>query len=365
MVALLLRYKLTLLFLKTDKIVNVILAINEKWMKIRMETKYDKKILFISPEFFGIDKIIMSVLEEKGATVTWLNERSVKSALGRALNTVNHNFFYYQSNKYYKSRLNNLSEIYDIVFIIKGDMVTKETISLLKEKNPNAQIILYLYDPVRYIKGIEKKISLYDRVISFEPGDCKKYGFKFRPLFCDLKENVSKDVVLQKKYDICFYGTMYGDRFAIVHQIKTFCQKNKIKFYSFCFLRGKFMAVYYWMKDATFRKMGLSSVSFTPKNSDEISEIIASSEIVLDINDIYQEGLTLRTMETLVSGKKMITTNKDIAHYDFYNPNNICIVDRKNIVIPKQFLKTQYEKVNPNILKYYTAEGWVDDVFFH
>ena len=37
-----------------------------------------KKILFISPEFFGIDKRIIRVLEDYGATVFWFDERCVK-----------------------------------------------------------------------------------------------------------------------------------------------------------------------------------------------------------------------------------------------------------------------------------------------
>ncbi|MEG0988585.1 MAG: capsular biosynthesis protein CpsH [Clostridium sp.] len=328
-----------------------------------MKDNLNKKILFISPEFFGIDKIIMHVLEEKGASVSWLNERSVTSAFCRALNAVNPYFFYYQSNRYYRKSIEKLNETFDIVFVIKGDMVTKETISFFKRKNPNAKIILYLYDPVRYIKGILPKISLYDKVISFEPDDCEKYGFEFRPLFCDFKKDSNKKNAVQKKYNICFYGTMYGDRFDIVQQAKVFCEKNNIKFYSFCFLRGKFMALYYWIKSKAFRKLGVDAISFTPKNSDEISDIISSSDIILDTNDVYQGGLTLRTLETLVSGKKMITTNSNIEKYDFYNPKNIYVIDRKKIFIPQDFLKTEYEPVDPAILERYTAEGWVHDVF--
>jgi hypothetical protein len=46
-----------------------------------MNTVQNKKILFISPDFFGIDKIIIQILEEQGASVSWINERSVKSDL--------------------------------------------------------------------------------------------------------------------------------------------------------------------------------------------------------------------------------------------------------------------------------------------
>jgi hypothetical protein len=280
------------------------------------------------------------------------------------VNSINPNLFYHQSNAYYKKALDKLPNQYDIVFVIKGEMITRETILLLRQKNPSAQFILYLYDPIRYIKGILEKTHWYDRVISFEPDDCKQYGFEFRPLFCDLKKKPKKiEEQAEKHYDICFYGTMYGDRFQVVYQMRKFCEAHEISFYSFCFLRGKFMALYYWMRNSTFRKLGISSVSFVPKSSEEISELIDSSDIILDANDIYQKGLTLRTLETLVSGKRLITTNKDIVNYDFYNPNNICVVDREHIDIPLSFISAKYEPVEAKILEKYTAEGWVKDVF--
>ena len=329
-----------------------------------MATLEGKNILFISPEFFGIDKVIMRILREKGASVEWMNERSVTGSFARAMNSVNPAIFHKQSNRYYKRKIAQYSQMFDIIFVIKGDMITKETISLFREKYPNAQIVLYLYDPVVYIKGITKTMHLYDRVISFEPKDCKEYGFEFRPLFCDIaSEDREIDEAESEMFDVCFYGTMYGDRFDIVHQIKQLSDKQGFRFYSFCFLRGKFMAVYYWLRNKAFRKMGLKSVSYTPKTTKEIATIIRNSKIIMDANDVLQEGLTLRTIETMVSGKRMITTNKAILDYDFYNPNNICVVDRKNIVIPQEFLDGAYEKVPAEILERYTAEGWVNDVF--
>lgn len=320
-----------------------------------------KKILFISPEFFGIDKSIMSSLEEKGAEVYWIDERSVKSSFGRAVNAICPYIFYFQSNRYYHKQLDRISCDIDIILVIKGEMISKKVISLFKEKYRKAKLILYLYDPVKNIKGILKKTSLYDRVISFEPKDCDKFNFEFRPLFCDIKtEQNSKEFF---DNDICFYGTMYGDRFEIVNKVRIFCSKNGYKFYAFCFLRGKFMALYYWLTNAGFRKMGLKAVSFIPKKSSEISELVCNSRVILDANDVNQGGLTIRTLETLVSGKKIITTNKNILNYDLYNSDNVYIIDRNNIEIDKEFLNKPYRKIDNEIIKKYTVEGWIKDVF--
>ena len=321
-----------------------------------------KKILFISPEFFGIEKSIMRVLEESATWVQWFDERSVKSAFFRALNSVRPKLFYFQSYNYYKKKCTEIKEDVDIIMIIKGDMISRKTLTLMRNRFKNAEIILYLFDSVRNVKGILEKVGLYDKVLSFDPGDCKEYGFKFRPLYCDFekKQKRKKKEVI---YDICFYGTMYGDRFRIVNRVQEYCKRQGMKFYSFCYLRGKFMALYYWISEKEYRKMQKGMISFKAKSTAEIEDIVESSKIVLDANDVNQQGLTIRTLETLMSGKKMITTNKDIVNYDFYNPNNILVVDRDDIHITEEFMTSEYIEIDQSILAKYSAEGWINDVF--
>lgn len=319
-----------------------------------------KNILFISPEFFGVDKEIIRNLRKLGANVMWFDERSVKSSFGLAINFINPAVFNYYSNNYFKKQIGTIHGDIDIILVIKGEMITPKTIEMFRRRWPKAELILYLYDPVINIRGIESKLSLYDRVISFEPKDCKKYGFEFRPLFSDFSYTNSEG---NNEFDICFYGTMYGDRFNIVYQVRELCRKKGINFYSFCFLRGKFMALYYMVTNRGFRKLGLNSISFKAKTANELSNIIKNSKIVLDANDINQQGLTIRTLETLLSGKKMITTNSDIANYDFYNPNNILIVNRDAISIPDSFFASDYETIDEEVLNKYTAMGWIKDVF--
>lgn len=323
----------------------------------------NKNILFITPEFFGIEKSLMAAMEEKGYSVFWYDERSIRSSFCRAVNSISSRFFESQSNFYYKKIISNINYQVDQILIVKGDMVTPKTIERFREKFPHAKITLYLWDPVANIPGILNKVSLYDRVISFEPKDCKKYGFEFRPLFCDLENKT----VLGKqndneKYDICFYGTMYHDRFHIVHLMREYCKTHGMRFYSFCFLRGKFMGLYYFLTNKGFRELGKESISYKPKSSAEIADLIKSSRIILDVNDPYQEGLTIRTLETLACGKKMITTNPDIVNYDFFNKNNICVIKRDEVDIPSYFFNTKYESIPDSVLNRYTARGWVDDV---
>jgi hypothetical protein len=63
-------------------------------------------------------------------------------------------------------------------------------------------------------------------------------------------------------------------------------------------------------------------------------------------------------------GKKIITTNKNIIKYDFYHPNNILVIDRASLFVPDEFIKSEYVKINNNILNYYSIDFWLNDVLF-
>jgi hypothetical protein len=52
-----------------------------------------------------------------------------------------------------------------------------------------------------------------------------------------------------------------------------------------------------------------------------------SCSVVIDIVQRGQSGLTMRAIEALAAGKKIITNNKNIINEPFYNNKNIMIID--------------------------------------
>lgn len=84
---------------------------------------------------------------------------------------------------------------------------------------------------------------------------------------------------------------------------------------------------------------------------------------MIDIQRDDQIGLSFRVFEALGYRKKLITTNIDIVNYDFYNPQNILVLDPNNIEIPKSFVESPYEDVPDHILAPYRIDNWVKKVF--
>ena len=70
----------------------------------------------------------------------------------------------------------------------------------------------------------------------------------------------------------------------------------------------------------------------------------------------------MRNIEILGLKRKLITTNKDIVNYDFFNENNIFILDRNNPIIDISFLEKPYVMLNEDIYKKYSLKNWIIEV---
>ena len=56
----------------------------------------------------------------------------------------------------------------------------------------------------------------------------------------------------------------------------------------------------------------------------------------------------------------MITNNKNIVKYPFYNKNNIFIIGNDNIQELNDFLNTDFQENNDDILYKYSYNNWIE-----
>lgn len=324
-----------------------------------------KRILFFAPEFFGYENKIKIKLQEMGANVDYYNERSIKNPIEKAILKIHPYIFWIRSKNYFnkiieKSKLNH----YDYIFIIKCEMIPNYSLKKLKSTFPQAKFILYLYDSVKNIKGITKKFIYFDSIYSFDRDDCKKYSnIKFRPLF--YADEFRKKGLEEEScsYDISFCGTIHSDRYSIIKKIQKLCYSRKLTCYFYNYLQSTFMYYFYKATKKDFRDSKKKNFQFEKLTSKNIAQIVENSRAILDIQHPKQTGLTIRTIEMIGMKKKIITTNKKIVEYDFYNPHNICVIDRKNIVIPISFLQEPYQLLQQKIYDNYSLEMWVKRIF--
>ena len=265
--------------------------------------------------------------------------------------------------KYYSSIINSISRTdYDYVFMINAGVFPEYFIRQLSLVCAKATRILYAWDSVEVYPSAVKMHSYFNRLYSFDSEDVKKYPeMRFLPLFYCNESYVVPDNSI--KYDFSFVGFAHTERYKFLKKIRLFARNNdfscNFKLYlpsKIHYIRGKYIK-------KLFPEAKLNDFIFSPLSLSEVDQITRSSRIVVDLELKTQSGLTMRSIETHGARRKFITTNPHIKEYDFYNQNNILVVDRKNPVIPKEFVDTDYEILDENVYKKYSLRSWLITLF--
>lgn len=321
-----------------------------------MEEK--KKIMIFYPDFFGYGEKIADSMKSEGMDVCLYNSRSIKSSFGKALFKIFPELVLKVTKSYYMNILTE-SENKELDYILVIERLPIWFLKKLRELHPKARMILYMDDSIENLKTIEKRFPYFDRILTFDKNDTEKYdNILFRPLFYTVSGDTKKSD--KYEYDLCFIGTCHSDRYGIIQKIAKQC--NKQKFYCYLYLQSYFMFFLYKLLKKDYRKAKISDFSFKKMDYKSNIHIEHASKVILDIQHPAQTGLTMRTIEMLGLKKKIITTNKDIINYDFYRPENIMIIDRKNPIIRPDFFTSEYNELPCEIYSKYEIKQWIKDV---
>lgn len=322
-----------------------------------------KNILMFSP--YGATKhygeAIKDELLKRGAKVKGYDERPSQNALMKIIIRFLKKRIPQIFAKYIDSIIKeNRGICFDYILICRGEAFTEFTVNRLKKAFPNAQCILYLWD-ILETTNVRDVIHCFDKAMSFDPYNVASESLlKFRPtFFVPLYRSVP--INAGYKYDIMFIGTLHSNRYKIINIFRAFFEKQGIS--SFVYLYVPSILVY--MKDliCKFPYISIAKVNFTPISLSDTVLKMKESKCVLDINYTNQRSLSMRAYEAMAARRKYVTTNPEIMKYDFYNENNILVVDIKKPIIPRTFIDSPFVDIDAQVLHKYSVEGLVDDLF--
>ncbi|MDH6251205.1 hypothetical protein M2347_000932 [Chryseobacterium sp. H1D6B] len=321
------------------------------------------KICVISYDFWGYDKYIVDVLCKKNidashikiATVTHSNfgERA-KNALSKTL--LNKNLKTEKRQQFVFDSLEKMGR-QDQILVLNPDTFD---ISTLKEiKKYTDRLITYLYDNLERFP-VEDKLYLFDKIFSFDATDIKKHGFEKLTNYIYLP-HTSYDQP-KPKMDL-FYITSYDNkRVSFIKLLAKKLTAMDVKFQ--IMIIGK-KTWKHQLKNLFIKVPENLSLIFSMKKicHTALLEYYKNSKVLLDLMRENQYGLSFRVFEAMALEKKIITDNEAIKNYDFYNPNNILILNESCSNLNKLFFDSPYEKIPEEIYYRYTLDHWVDRVF--
>ena len=317
------------------------------------------KICVISFDFWGYDAHIVETLKEKGIEANHIKIGAVSyENFGERLTNffskvfLGKNLKYQKRQKFVIEQLDKLGH-QDQILVLNADTFDHSTLEYMK-KCAN-RFITFLYDNLDRCP-VQDKLHFFDKIYSFDDKDIEKHGFErltnynYLPFLSQEKQNPSEDAL---------YITSYDKK--RIKQLDILSQKfEELRLKFDLYVIGKKS----W-KNQLMKPFSKNKIVFTRKriNHENLPEFYKRAKVILDLMRENQYGLSFRVFEAMALEKKIITDNEKIKNYDFYNPNNILVLNKDFSNITKEFFETPYQSLPEEIYKKYTLEKWVERVF--
>ena len=319
-------------------------------------------LLLFCGGFFGYASEIRHALVARGRRVALFDDRPATDSLSKATLRLAPSLVRAQTERYFDGIIARMrgKPIRDVL-VVKAEGFSPDTVRRLRTAFPHARFTLYFWDSYGNMPADSRaKAALFDRVLSFDPRDAgQDETLIYRPLF--FVDRFAQLPGVVQDIDVLFFGTMHGDRFPVLQRIARALPPS-VRFEKFLYFPAKWLFAIHAARYPAMLRADRGDFIYTPKSRAELLELLARSRIVVDIERPVQCGYTMRTLEALGSGRKLITTNAEVANADFYNPDNILVIDRAAPQIAASYLEAPYQPVAADILYRYSLSGWLDDV---
>jgi 1,5-rhamnosyltransferase len=235
--------------------------------------------------------------------------------------------------RYYldRERIKKSEEVYFLFTEGTRMGYSPEYLTYIHKEYPNAKLVFAFTNPTKKINskyiGLIKKH--YDLILSFDLADCEEYGWIFYSGVYSKRDDLDLSGI--KESDVFFVGTNKG-RIDAVHEI-------------FDLLTGHGLKCDFHVMDVENSKIRDDNpIHYNKRLSyEEVLKRVCMTKCILEIPQLNQTGSSLRVMEAIVYGKKLLTCNKAIKQERFYNKNQMLVFDKPSD-INIEFLNTNVEQ---------------------
>lgn len=187
-------------------------------------------------------------------------------------------------------------------------MPSKEFWDDIMRKRTDVKFVLLLVDSMHTLGGhmVETRARLksmsWDMILSYDKYDCDEFGFKYIGLNYYSKYNV---VGKEIKNDLYYISSVKNGRARILKEIYRACKVNGVK---------QLFHIYSMWRFISYGKCIRKVMSY-----DNVIKNISESNCILEIIQSGQKAQTLRYLEAIIYGKKLLTNNHAIFDLPFYN----------------------------------------------
>lgn len=247
----------------------------------------------------------------------------------------------------------------DQVLVIKGEAMIPAAVTALRQAFPKAHFSYYLWDSVRNVGNAPDIAPLFDAVATFDAEEARRFGWRYRPLFASTPAQPT-DGGTQKLYDWSFIGTIHSDRARVIRRLRHALPERTS--FVFGYFPSPLIALAHRLKDPAINTDPPGTISLDPMPGEQMRQIVDQSKAIIDVEHPRQTGLTMRTVETLLAGRKLITTNRQVQQSALFHPSRVHVIDREAPSVPNAFFDTPFEPLPTQTAADYGLEAWVQDL---
>ncbi len=178
----------------------------------------------------------------------------------------------------------------------------------ISRKYPNLKKVLYMQDIVARNSelNIEKAKEKFDLILSYDKGDCEKYGLVYHPTPFSLYP-IKTEAKIEES-DVFFCGHA-KNRYSVILKVYDECVSKGLKCKFFVTGVDGFMER---RSDIIYNK---------PLTYEQILYYVKYTKCILEIMQANADGYTPRTWESIVYDRHLLTNNTSLCKSSYYNAN--------------------------------------------
>ena len=319
-----------------------------------------RRILLIGIGFYDYERAIADTFRRLGADVHVEDERP--RALRNGLAPLRRKFLPISAREHARHLERLFADAmrdgpFSDILVIKGELLDPDFITKLRAANPAAQLISYQWDSLERFPELVQRQALFDRVLTFDQADHARHpDFLLRPTFYRTEiVEAARAPASTPRVDFCFVGWLHHDRLRQVEMLRAQIRERGL---------SSFFYLFTGMRTALQLKLAGKGedVHWRPLPFARYAEQIAACRVIIDLPHPRQTGLTMRALEAVGTGKKMMTTAKDVVLYDFYSPEQFDIIDANAPRIDPAFLAAPIPPLPRAVVESYGLEAWALDI---
>ncbi|RZL47744.1 MAG: hypothetical protein EOO93_24920, partial [Pedobacter sp.] len=220
---------------------------------------------------------------------------------------------------------------FDYVLVIRPDLFSNHLLQSLKSKSN--VMCAYQWDGLDRFPSVYKKIDFFDRFFVFDEDDLNK-SENVLPItnfyFDDI--NPENNII-----DAYFVGSFMNDRINLLLSLSKKLHEL-----------GQKLSINLSIGSShKFKNLNPDLITIIDKPISFKTNLINSSQskIIIDFTNEVHNGLSMRVFESIGFKKKLITNNTLVKKFDFYNPNNIFLIENDKFDGIENFINNPYEEL--------------------